>query len=293
MKISASMVKDLRERTGAGMMECKNALDAADGDIEAAIVALRKSGQAKAAKRAGKIAGEGLILLRVDEDKKTGFMVEVNCETDFVSRSDQFRAFANQVVEVGLVNKNQNEESLKETALANNQSVEQVKQHLVAQVGENINIRRATLLQSEGIVGGYLHGERIGVLVALDKANQQLAHDIAMHIAATNPLAIDNSSLSQSLIQKEREIFSAQAKESGKPEHIIEKMVEGRVEKYLQEVCLVNQPFVKNPDQTISEFLKANQAKVIAFTRYEVGEGIEKRELDFASEVKAQLQENT
>lgn len=289
MEITASMVKELRERTGAGMMECKKALVESAGDLEAAVVAMRKSGQAKAAKRAGRIATEGVIYLLLDETQKTGFIVEVNCETDFVARSEQFKSFVTEIASRGLALQATDAESLLNAAInnQNEQTIEQVRQALVAQVGENINIRRAATVKSDGTVGGYLHGDRIGVLVALDKNEPDLARDLGMHIAATNPLAISAADLSAVTIQKEREIFIAQAKESGKPDHIVEKMVEGRIEKFLQEVCLVNQAYVKNPEQTVGQLLQASRAEVVNFIRFEVGEGLEKKEVDFANEVKA------
>lgn len=294
MNITAAMVKELRELTGAGMMECKKALVESHGDLEAAVVAMRKSGQAKAAKRAGRIAAEGAIALLLDQAQKTGFIVEINCETDFVARSEQFKSFVAEVVARGLELQATDEHVLLSSPInaESGQTIDQVRHSLIAKVGENINIRRAVTIKSNGVIGGYLHGDRIGVLVALDKFESELAKDLGMHIAATNPLAIKSADLSESIIQKEREIFIAQAKESGKPDHIIEKMVEGRIDKFLQENCLINQPFVKNPEQTIGNLLQSKQTQVISFVRYEVGEGIEKKELDFAEEVKAQIQEN-
>jgi len=294
MTITASMVKELRERTGAGMMECKKALVAADGNMEAAITAMRKSGQAKAAKRAGRIAAEGVILVAHSDDNKMACMIEVNCETDFVARDDNFRAFTQQVVQRGLATHSASAEALLSVPIQDGSSktIEEQRAELVAKIGENVQLRRVACIQSGGIVGTYSHSNRIGVIVALDKDLPDLAKDIAMHIAAMNPQAIDSDSVSEELIEKERDIFSSQAKESGKPDNIIAKMVEGRIAKFLKEICLVDQAFVKDPDQTIAQLLKADNAKVTEFIRYEVGEGIEKEVVDFAGEVQAQLKEN-
>jgi len=294
MSITASMVKELRERTGAGMMECKKALQETNGDVESAITVMRKRGQAKAAKRAGKIAAEGVIVIRVSTDKKSAFIMELNCETDFVARHEHFKEFAEELKKRGLEVKNK-EELL--SVQVGDQTGEQLRQELILKMGENIQVRRSEklpseeiTLPSEGIIGSYKHGDRIGVIVAIDKDNLELAKDIAMHIAATNPQAVDASSVPSDVIEKEREIFSAQAKESGKPDNIIEKMVTGRIAKFLKEVCLVDQPFVKNPDQTVGDLLKAEKVNVSGFVRFEVGEGIEKQTQDFAEEVKAQVQ---
>lgn len=291
MTITASMVKELRERTGAGMMECKKALVEAGGDMEAAITAMRKSGQAKAAKRAGRIAAEGIILIALSDDHKTACMVEINCETDFVARDENFRRFADQVVQRGLATRSDSAESLLAASFeeGNAKTIEEARAELVAKIGENVQLRRAVCITSEGTIGAYSHGDRIGVITALDKSETDLATDIAMHIAAMNPQAIDSDNVSPDLIAKERDIFSSQAKESGKPDNIIEKMVEGRIAKFLKEICLVDQPFVKNPDQTIAQLLKAGNAAVTNFIRFEVGEGIEKEVVDFAEEVHAQI----
>lgn len=291
MNITASMVKELRSRTGAGMMECKKALQEANGDIEAAIVGMRKRGQLKAAKRAGKIAAEGIIEMCVSVDNKQAIMLELNSETDFVARDTHFREFAAKLAQTGLDNKTKNVESLLAlTATGSDNTLEQERQALVAKIGENVQLRRIALVESDALVGSYKHGDRIGVLIALNKAESGLARDLAMHIAATNPQAIDESALSADVIAKERDIFVAQAKESGKPDNIIEKMVTGRIAKFVKEVCLIEQPFVKEPDQTVKNLLKAQDASVLEFMRFEVGEGIEKETVDFAEEVRAQAQ---
>lgn len=281
--ITASMVKELRGLTDAAMMDCKKALENSAGDMQAAVDFLRKSGQAKAAKRAGKIAAEGVIVIATNSDKTLAAMADVNCETDFVARDASFKAFANALVETSL--KLNTDDLAKITA-----PHESEREALVLKIGENIQMRRAAIVSSAtGCVASYLHGDRIGVLVAINQKNADLAKDIAMHIAATNPLAIDETAIPAELIAKEREIFTAQAQASGKPANIIEKMVEGRVQKYMKEVCIVHQSFVKNPDQTVGDLLKAANAKLIQFVRFEVGEGIEKQVTDFAEEVNATL----
>lgn len=287
-QITAAMVKALRERSQAGMMECKKALQAADGDIEQALTDLRKSGKIKAAKRAGKTAAEGTVVIAASPDHKKAFMVEVNSETDFVGRDESFLAFAKSAAEAGLAGKIQTVEALSEAGLAEG-SVEDKRQTLVHQLGENIQLRRVEWLESTGCVAAYSHGSRIGVLVALDVDQPELGKDIAMHIAAMNPQAIDESALSKAVIEKEREIFIAQVKDSGKPDNIIEKMVDGRIQKFMKETCLVSQPFVRDTSQTVGQLLAAKQATVQAFIRFEVGEGIEKETVDFAEEVKAQV----
>ncbi len=291
MMITASMVKELRERSGAGMMECKKALEETQGDIEAAIDALRTRGQIKAAKRAGKVAAEGTIVIRVDEKQQKACILECNCETDFVARSEHFLEFAQAVAGACLqAGKEQLDEVAKLPVLG--KTVEEARHDLVAKIGENVQLRRVKLVRSSGVVGSYLHGGRIGVLVAITQPNIELARDIAMHIAATNPQAIDEKNVSQDLINREREIFIAQSKESGKPDHIIEKMVSGRIAKFLKEICIVDQPFVKDPEKTVGELLKAHQAQVTEFVRFEVGEGIEKQTQDFAEEVRSQIEKS-
>lgn len=285
--ITASQVKELRERTGAGMMECKRALVETDGDIEIAIENMRKSGSAKAAKKAGRIAAEGIILVRSNAD--TAIILEVNSETDFVSRDEGFLAFANTVADAALANKTADAEALKATMLGD-KSVEETRLALVTTIGENIQIRRVELLAAnDGQLTSYLHGGRIGVIAALNGGDAEVAKDVAMHIAASNPQVINPEEVDETLVEKEKEIFIAQAKESGKPDEIIEKMIGGRLKKFLGEVSLTGQPFVKDPSTSVGDLLKANSATATAFIRYEVGEGIEKKEEDFAAEVMAQV----
>ena|SRR3990167_2731338 len=287
--ITASMVKELRETTGAGMMECKKALVESNGDMQLAIDNMRKSGTAKAAKRAGRIAAEGAIVVAINNDKTSACMIEANCETDFVARDVNFKSFSDSLSQAGLAAKANEVETLMAQKTSSGATFETAREALVAKIGENIQARRVVTLTAAGCVGAYLHGERIGVLVALDKNNLELAKDIAMHVAATNPLSVDASGLSQDVLAKEREIVTAQAQTSGKPANIVEKMVEGRLQKFVQEVCLVHQPFVKNPDQKIEDLLKQAGAKVLSFVRFEVGEGISKPVTDLAAEVNATL----
>lgn len=289
MKIPAATVKELRERTGAGMMECKKALDETKGDIEAAIELMRKTGQAKAAKKAGRIAAEGLIVIQ--QDDKHAAMIEVNSETDFVSKGDDFKEFCDMVAATVLRECPTNLETLMGTPMNNGKTVEEARKDLIAKIGENTNVRRFTLMDSQtGNLGIYLHGTRIGVLVDMRDGSKELAKDIAMHIAASRPLCVTPEQVPAEIIAKEKEIYQAQAAESGKPPKIIEKMVEGRLKKYLGEVTLLGQPFVKDPDQTVEKLLKSQGATVLHFERFEVGEGIEKKSENFADEVMQQVQ---
>lgn len=281
--ITAAMVKDLRERTGAGMMECKKALVEANGDIEEAITILRKRGIAKAAKRAGKTAAEGVIVTAISDDKKSAYIVEVNCETDFVARDESFNAFAKQVAEAGLAAQSELFDNLP--------GIEDARQQLAHKLGENVQLRRAKAISiSQGAIYAYNHGSRIGVLVSLSGADEELGKDVAMHVAAVNPQAVNESNVDPALLQKEREIVADQAKQSGKPDNIIEKMVEGRLTKFLKEICLVDQPFVKDGDKTVGELLTDKGITVTEFVRFEAGEGIEKEVVDFAEEVRAQVE---
>ncbi len=290
MSITAAMVKDLRERTGAGMMECKKALTEADGDIEKAIEAMRKSGAAKAVKKAGRVAAEGQVIINISDDKKNAAVVEVNCETDFVGKDENFIRFAEELGAIALREAVEDAAALSATTMASGQTVEEARQELVSKIGENIQVRRVQkMTASEGEFGSYRHGVRIGVVVEVAGGDEALARDIAMHIAAIKPVCVDESEVPADLLEKERAIFAAQAKESGKPDNIVEKMVSGRMKKYLKEITLLGQPFVKNPDQTIEALLKDADAKVLQFTRMEVGEGIEKKQEDFAAEVMAQV----
>ncbi len=289
MAITAARVKELRERTGAGMMECKKALVETDGDIDIAIENMRKSGMAKADKKAGRVAAEGLVSIQMDDAGKFAAIVEVNCETDFVTKGDDFKNFVNEVAQCVLNNKPDDLDALLTTVLADGVSVEDSRKNLIAKVGENMSVRRFDVIESKGQLAAYKHGERIGVLVNLDGGDEILGKDIAMHIAASNPGCIGEADVDPALIEKEREIFSAQAAESGKPPEIIEKMVTGRIKKYLKEVTLLGQPFVKDPDQTIAQLLDKAGASVAGFVRYQVGEGIEKKNENFAEEVAAQM----
>ncbi|MCB1825782.1 MAG: elongation factor Ts [Candidatus Competibacteraceae bacterium] len=287
MAITATLVKELRERTGSGMMECKKALQETQGDIEAAVEAMRKAGQAKADKKASRVAAEGLIVIR--QAAGAAAMVEVNCETDFVTKNDDFREFAAAVVEVVLNGDPADLETLLALTTANGQSVEQNRRECIAKIGENINVRRfARLATPAGVLGSYLHGTRIGVLVELDGGDGDLARDIAMHVAASRPLCVSADQIPVEQVTKEKEIFAAQAAASGKPANIVEKMVEGRLRKYFDEITLLGQPFVKDPEQSVEKLLKAHQARVIRFERFELGEGIEKKADDFVAEVMAQ-----
>ena len=285
MQITASLVKELRERTGAGMMDCKKALQEADGDIEVAIEEMRKSGAAKAAKKAGRIAAEGVITIKQDGQDVT--ILETNCETDFVAKDENFVTFTNKVIDAVIANNPADVDALMQTSLGD-QTVEEANQQLVAKIGEKITVRRFEKMTASGQVGTYSHGNRIGVVVELEGGDEALAKDIAMHIAASKPICVSEEQVPQDVLDKEKEIFSAQAAESGKPPEIIEKMVTGRIQKYLKEITLLGQPFVKDPDQTVDKLLKAANASVASFLRYEVGEGIEKKVDNFAEEVMSQ-----
>ncbi len=288
MKISAALVKELRERTGAGMMECKKALVESTGDIEAAIEDMRKSGQAKAAKKAGRIAAEGLIVIQ--QDNKHAAMVEINSETDFVSKSDDFKGFCDAVAATVLRDCPSNLEALMAAPLVGSEkSVEKSRQDLISKIGENTNVRRFTLMKNQTGMGVYLHGTRIGVLVDMRGGTAELGKDIAMHIAASRPICVSSEQVSSDTLAKEKDIFTAQAENSGKPAHIIEKMVKGRLDKFLAEITLLGQPFVKDTDKTVAKMLKENQANVEYFERFEVGEGIEKKIDNFAEEVMQQV----
>jgi elongation factor Ts len=289
MQITASQVKELRERTGAGMMECKKALTEAGGDMEAAIEAMRKSGAAKAVKKAGRIAAEGQVVVAMSDDARTAVLLEVNCETDFVGKDESFEQFSAAVAARALAEAPADLEALMELDL-DGKSVETARQELISKVGENVQVRRFVRLESEGErLGSYRHGVRIGVLVDLEGGDAELARDLCMHIAASRPICVDEDQVPQENIDKEREIFSAQAAESGKPPQIVEKMVEGRIKKFLGEITLLGQPFVKQPDLSVAQLLKEKGATVKRFVRFEVGEGIEKKTENFADEVMAQV----
>jgi elongation factor Ts len=286
--ITASQVKELRERTGSGMMECKKALVETDGDIDAAAELMRKSGAAKADKKAGRVAADGAIKILVSEDAKSAVILEINSETDFVAKDDNFQAFADQVLAVIAQQQPESVEQLASLQLESGQSVEEARQALIAKVGENIQVRRFERVQSDAAIASYSHGARIGVLVD-SSADADLARDIAMHVAAVNPQFVDQDAIPAEYVEKEKGILIAQAESSGKPPEIIEKMIQGRLDKFLAEVTLMGQPFVKDPDQKVSKLLASAGAEVKGFVRYEVGEGIEKKVEDFAAEVASQL----
>ena len=291
MTISATLVKELRERTGAGMMECKKALQETGGNIDSAIEAMRKSGVARAAKKSGRIAAEGVILVRQTDDGEDAMLLEVNCETDFVAKDENFQDFAAAVANTVLAAKPASVEALAALQLAgkSGRTVEEARLQLVAKIGENIGIRRFQVQNTSGdFTGCYSHGTRIGVLVDIQGGDADLAKDIAMHIAASRPACIAPADVPKDLLEQERQIFTSQARDSGKPPEIIEKMVNGRVQKYLNEITLLGQPFVKDPDTTVGKLLSSKKAAVLRFTRYEVGEGIEKKADNFAAEVMAQ-----
>ena len=291
MKITAELVKTLRERTGAGMMECKSALVESEGDIDLAADALRKKGIAKADKKAGRIAAEGVIASALSADGRQGVLVEVNCETDFVASGEEFRRFADAVAQAALNLEDDSLEALQAARLPNGETVDEARRGLVARIGENIGVRRFARLASSGHLVRYLHPprERIGVLVAYEGGDGELGRDLAMHVAASRPLAVRADEIPADVIAKEREIVAAQSASEGKPPHIIEKMIEGRLRKYLAEITLLGQPFVKDPDTTVEKLLAGARAGVSGFVRLEVGEGIEKKSEDFAAEVAAQL----
>lgn len=287
--VTAALVKELRERTGAGMMECKKALVESEGDIEVAIEGMRKSGQAKADKKASRVAAEGIVQIKQSDDGNAVLIMEINCETDFVARDENFLNFANQVSQATLAANVSDVEQLGELVLPESgATVEETRQQLVAKIGENIQVRRFIRFPISGVLGQYIHGGRIGVVVDLKDGDEELAKDIAMHIAASNPLVVSRDDVSEDIINSERDIFTAQAKDSGKPEDIIEKMIGGRINKFLDEVSLLGQPFVKDPNTKVGNLLKSKNAEVVGFVRYMVGEGIEKEEDNFADEVMSQ-----
>ncbi len=290
MAITAALVKELRERTGSGMMECKKALVESNGDIEAAIEAMRKAGLAKADKKSDRVAAEGVIAIQVSDDGKRAVMLEINSETDFVAKADDFVEFAKAVSQKVLDAAPADLEALKNLVLNEaGETIETVRQALVAKIGENIQIRRFKILETEnGRIGSYRHGDRIGTLVQITGGDEALAKDLAMHIAASRPQAISADDLPAELLEKERDIVATQARDSGKPEAIIEKMVEGRMRKFVNEISLMGQSFVKDPDVTVEKLVNDANAVVEAFECFEVGEGIEKKEDNFAEEVMAQ-----
>lgn len=285
MAVTAALVKELRERTGAGMMDCKKALVETDGDIELAIENMRKSGQAKAAKKAGRIAAEGVILTKVEAGKAT--MLEVNCETDFVARDEGFLAFGNKLLDVAF------EKGLNDIEALNASEIEggvvsDVRDALVAKIGENISPRRVLTVEGDNL-GAYVHGGRIGVVAILTGGEEELAKDVAMHVAASSPQFVKPEQVPAEVVEKEKAIQIEIAMQSGKPAEIAEKMVVGRMKKFTGEISLTGQPFVKDPSVSVGDLLKSNNADVVNFVRFEVGEGIEKKSEDFAAEVAAQM----
>jgi elongation factor Ts len=289
MNITADAVKQLRERTGAGMMECKKALVETKGDLDAAADLMRKQGLAKADKKASRVAAEGVVVVEKSSDAHSAAMVEVNCETDFVAREQDFRGFAQAVAASALKAKPASLEALLETKLESGETIEERRRVLIAKIGENISVRRFVVLSSPDHLGGYAHGTRIGALVAVKGGEAQLAHDLAMHVAASNPKYLSQAQIPAEIVAKERNILTEQAQGEGKPPEIVAKMVEGRLRKSLGEITLTGQPFVKDPDVTIEKLLKNAKAEVLAYERFEVGAGIEKKQEDFVAEVMAQV----
>lgn len=287
MSITASMVKELRERTSVGMMECKAALTETGGDMEAAVDLLRAKGMAKADKKAGRTAAEGTIAIALSDDKKRVAIVEANCETDFVGKGEEFNEFANGVAQAALASGASDMDSLMSAKLADGKTVDERRRELIAKIGENMSIRRFEVIETSGLIGTYRHGDKIGVVVNLEGGDESLGKDLAMHIAASRPLAIDASGVDEETISREKAIAQTKADESGKPANIIEKMVEGAMRKFMEEVTLLSQAFVKDPDVKVVDLLKKNSATVKHFVRLEVGEGIVKEEVDFAAEVAA------
>ncbi len=271
------------------MMECKKALVETGGDMDAAVEMMRKAGLAKADKKAGRVAAEGAIVIRHADGEQRAALVEVNCETDFVAGGDEFKKFAEQVAQLVLDKQPTDMDALMGLQMPGGETVERTRRDLVAKIGENINVRRFKIIAGGDTLSSYLHGARIGVVVAMAGGSDDVARDIAMHIAASNPQYLDEDSVDPGELDKEREILTSQAQDSGKPAEIIAKMVEGRLRKYLGEITLLGQPFVKDPDITVGKLLASEEAKVVAYGRFEVGEGVEKKEENFADEVMAQV----
>jgi elongation factor Ts len=288
MTVTAELVKQLRERTGAGMMECKKALVDSGGDLNAAAELMRKQGLAKADKKAARVAAEGVIAIECAADGRSAAMVEVNCETDFVAREQDFCAFAQTVARAALQSRPESLEALLALRVAA-ATLDETRRALVARIGENIGVRRFTVLTSAGCVGTYTHGARIGALVAVTGGSADLAHELALHVAASNPTYLSVREVPAQVLEKEREILTAQARGEGKPPEIVAKMVEGRLRKSLGEITLLGQPFVKDPDVTVEKLLQGARAQVSGFARFEVGAGLEKKQEDFVAEVMAQV----
>ncbi|BCL53903.1 elongation factor Ts [Francisella tularensis subsp. holarctica] len=284
--ISAKLVKELRERTGAGMMECKKALVAAAGDIEKAAEEMRISGQTKADKKASRVAAEGVIEVYAADGR--AILLEINSETDFVARDETFKKFAQEAVKAAHAANAKTIEEVLAAKTSNGETVEEARKSLIAKIGENIQVRRVKTVEAETL-GAYIHGSKIGVVAALEGGDEDLAKDVAMHVAAANPMVVSGDQVPADVVAKEKEIFTAQAKESGKPAEIIEKMIVGRIRKFLDEVALLGQDFVKDPAIKVEKLVKDKGAKVVNFIRLDVGEGIEKKEEDFAAEVMSQI----
>ena len=289
MAITATLVKELRERTGAGMMDCKKALVETNADLEAAIDLMRASGAAKAAKKAGRVASEGLVNVTISDDNKQAAILEVNSETDFVTKGSAFIDFVEALGVLALKNKPESVESFLGQTLDSGETVDEARENIIAKIGENISVRRVQIISTDtGILGAYKHGDRIAVLTVLASQDSALAKDVAMHIAASRPECVSEDQLSDDLLEREKAIFIEQARESGKPDNIIEKMIVGRMKKFVNEVTLYGQSFVKDPDVTVGDLVKSHNSEVESFIRYEVGEGIEKKEDNFVEEVMAQ-----
>ncbi len=283
-QVSAKLVKELRDRTGLGMMECKKALEEAAGDIELAIDNLRKSGQAKGAKKAGNIAADGAIIIAQGAGK--ALLLEVNCQTDFVAKDENFTVFANKVAELALTNNTTDVAAISALPYGDGQSVEEARIVLVQKIGENIQVRRAEVIEGANLAT-YRHGLRIGVVVSMEGGSEEVGKSVAMQVAAFNPIAVNEESVPADILAREKDIIEAKAKESGKPDNVVEKMITGGLQKYLNEVTLVNQPYVMDNEKKVGDVLKAEGATVVSFKRLEVGEGIEKKQEDFAAEVAA------
>jgi elongation factor Ts len=294
MAVTAEAVKQLRERTGAGMMECKKALTETNGDLDAAAELMRKAGLAKADKKAARVAAEGVIVIERSADAKRAAIVEVNCETDFVARENDFKGFAASVAKAALAQRPASLDALLAAKSESGSTLDEVRRALIAKIGENISVRRFDLIESPVVIGAYLHGTRIGALVSLTKGDETTAKDIAMHVAAINPPHVSSADIPADLVAKEKEIHTettkADPKLAGKPDAIVAKAVEGKIRKWMSEITLLGQPFVKDDKQSVEQYLKQAGAEVAAFVRYEVGAGIEKKQEDFAEEVRKQVE---
>ena len=289
MAITASLVKELRESTGAGMMDCKKALVETNGDAEAAAELLRKKGQASAAKKAGRIAAEGCVKIAADESGKTVAIIEVNSETDFVAKDENFLAFAEAAAQLALAERSNDVDALANARLPGGETLDEARNALIAKIGENISVRRVAVIEAQGQIAQYIHGSRIGAIVDVVGGDAELGKDVAMHVAAAAPVAVSEAEVPAEQLEKEKNFLTEQALAEGKPAEIVEKMITGRMRKYLAEITLVGQAFVKDPDVTVGKLLEKGGASVAGFVRLEVGEGIEKKEEDFAAEVEAQV----